>query len=234
MDGLLFDTERICYRAYLRCARKFGIQMNDLVHLDLIGRVEADVVAETKRLFGQDKDVVGMRKVINSEKIRIREEQGGRVGTRPGAHALLSYLVERQIPYVIASSSKRSLIDSYLESEYLQHAFNRNIIDGSMVEHGKPDPEIFLRAAALIGVDPADTLVLEDSKAGILAAQAGGFMSGFVYDNMSDLGELADGDPILVELSGPEAIAELATASLETLTDAIGFIEGSRCPCTLQ
>ena len=80
MDGLLFDTERICYRAYLRCAREFGVQMNDLVHLDLTGRVEADVIAETKRLFGQDKDVAGMRKVINAEKARIREEQGGQGG----------------------------------------------------------------------------------------------------------------------------------------------------------
>lgn len=234
MDGLLFDTERICYRAYLRCAREFGVQMNDLVHLDLTGRVEADVIAETKRLFGQDKDVAGMRKVINAEKARIREEQGGRVGTRPGAHALLSYLAERQIPYAIASSSKRPTIDSYLESEFLLHAFNRNIVDGTMVERGKPDPEIFLRAAELIGVEPADTLVLEDSKAGILAAKAGGFMSGFVYDDMSDLGELTDGDPILVELSGPEAIAEQASASLKTLADAIDLIEGSRRPLARQ
>jgi HAD superfamily hydrolase (TIGR01509 family) len=227
MDGLLFDSERICYEAYLLAARRFGFQMNGLVHLDLVGRVEEGVVAETRRLYGDDKDVLGWRAFIKEEKEAIRESRGGRPGKRPGALELLSYLNERKVPYALASSSVRSTINSYLVGEYLSHDFE-HIVDGSQVIHGKPDPEIFLRAVGLIGCDPTETLVLEDSHAGIRAANAGGFVSGFVYDDVSDMGVVTEGFPILVELPGPEAVRREAQLDFSDLSHVIGFLERER------
>jgi len=227
MDGLLFDSERICYEAYLHAARKFGFQMNGLVHLDLVGRIESGVVAEMRRLYGDDKDVLGWRSFIKEEKETIRESHGGRPGKRSGALELLSYLNEMRVPYALASSSIRSTIDSYLAGEYLSHDF-RCIVDGSQVAHGKPDPEIFLRAVGQIGCDPVETLVLEDSHAGIRAANAGGFVSGFVYDDVSDMGVITEGFPILVELSGPEVVRREAQADFSDLSHVIGFLECKR------
>lgn len=227
MDGLIFDTERICYQIYLEAARTFGFQMTHSMYTSLCGRTEKGILDDLSRAYGPGHDVAAWRAFVRERKAPARAALGGRVGKKPGLLELLCYLAERRIPYAIASSSTRDVIDSCLAGEYLAHAFPV-IMDGSMVEHGKPDPEIFLRAADALGVDSGDTLVLEDSRAGIRAANAGGFISGFVYDDMSDLPEVHEGLPILVEFEGPEAIAAEASLSFETLADAVPFIEASR------
>lgn len=227
MDGLIFDSERICYQAYLRAARKFGFQMNYLVHFDLTGRTEAGVVSETKRLYGQDKDVLAWRKYIGEQKIAIRAEQGGHVGVKAGLGELLAFLQQHKMPYAIASSSTRPVIDSYLEVEGLADQFSV-IMDGSQVVNGKPDPEIFLKAAAKLGIEPSAILVLEDSRAGIQAAKAGGFSAGYVYDSLEDLEEISEGSPILVDLDSPAVMHDEADYLLDTLADAIGVIERSQ------
>ena len=58
MDGLVFESERIAMRAFIRTAHHFGFQMNELMHLNLTGRVEEDCAAQMQRMYGQDKDVV--------------------------------------------------------------------------------------------------------------------------------------------------------------------------------
>lgn len=227
MDGLIFDTERICYKIYLEAARTFGFQMTHNMYTSLCGRTEGGILDDLSRAYGPEHDVASWRAYVREHKAPAREALGGRVGKKPGLLELLNYLAERKIPYAMASSSTRDVIDSCLEGEYLTHAFSV-IMDGSMVERGKPDPEIFLRAADALGVAPENALVLEDSRAGIRAANAGGFMSGFVYDDMSDLPEVHEGFPILVEFEGPEAIAAEARFTFDTLADAVPFIEASR------
>lgn len=227
MDGTVFDSERIAMVSFIRAARHFGFQMNELMHLNLTGCVEEDGVARMLCMYGEDKDVRAWRAYIREQKASIRKAQGGRVGKRPGLLALLSYLHERNIPFALASSSTRQTIDSYLESEYLLHEFT-NIVDGSQVKRGKPDPEIFLRAATLLGVEPEHTLVLEDGLAGITAANVGGFMSGFIYDDLSFAGSVDTGFPILIDLKSVEDVREIADVSFDTLDDVIGFLEKAR------
>lgn len=225
MDGLIFDSERLCYRAYLRAARAFGFQMNPALYMHLCGRIEHEVVAELRHAFGEDKDVTTWREYIKKQKTAVRMEQNGRVGKKKGLLELLSYLQERKIPYALASSTVRPLIDEYMEAEYLSHAFPY-IMDGSQVKNGKPDPEIFLKAAALIDADPAHTLVLEDSHAGIRAANAGGFTSGFVFDDLTNMDSVTEGYPILDQPVGNrENIRRDAVLSFDSLADVVGFLE---------
>lgn len=225
MDGLIFDSERLCYKAYLRAARAFGFQMNPALYMSLCGRIEHEVVAGLRHAFGKDKDVATWREYIKKQKTAVRMEQNGRVGKKKGLLELLSYLQERQIPYALASSSVRPLIDEYMKAEYLTHAFPY-IMDGTQVENGKPDPEIFLKAAALIDADPAHTLVLEDSHAGVLAANAGGFTSGFVFDDLTNMDSVTEGYPILDQPEGNrETIRRDAVLSFDSLADVVGFLE---------
>ena len=139
MDGLIFDSERLCYKAYLRAARAFGFQMNPALYMSLCGRIEHEVVAGLRHAFGEDKDVATWREYIKKQKTAVRMEQNGRVGKKKGLLELLSYLQERQIPYALASSSVRPLIDEYMKAEYLTHAFPY-IMDGTQVENGSPTP----------------------------------------------------------------------------------------------
>lgn len=225
MDGLIFDSERLCYQAYLRAARTFGFQMNPALYMSLCGKIEREVVEGLRHAFGEDKDVTTWRAYIRKQKTAVRMERNGKVGKKPGLLELLSYLQERGIPYALASSSARSLIDEYLGAEYLTHTFPY-IMDGTQVEHGKPDPEIFLKAARMIDADPANTLVLEDSHAGILAANAGGFTSGFIFDDLTTQDSVTEGYPILDQPEGTrERIRRDAVLSFNTLADVVGFLE---------
>lgn len=91
----------------------------------------------------------------------------------PGARELLSALKEKGIPRAVGSSTPRENLDSLFAATGLD-AFFDAVVCGSDVEHGKPDPEVFLKGAALLGLPPERCLVVEDAFAGIEAARRGG------------------------------------------------------------
>ncbi|WP_165443674.1 HAD family phosphatase [Olsenella sp. Marseille-P4559] len=225
MDGLTLDTESIGYEAYLRAGKRYGFQVNERLHMDVGGRTEPEIIAELRRVFGDDKDIVGWRAYINEQKDAILRERG-RAGKKPGLLELICFLNEMRIPYALASSTKREKIHQLLATEHLIHAFPV-IVSGDMVTHGKPDPEIFEAAATRLGVAPPETLVLEDSRAGIEAARAGGFQSGFIFDDVSRLGVLEEGYPMLVGLPDPHDAGRYADYKPHDLEEVIAIIKQS-------
>lgn len=227
MDGTIFDTERLSYEAYVRAAYKFGFQMTPQFFMGQRGKNEPAVIQGLRDGFGSDKDVVTWRAYIREQKAVIREECAGHVGKKPGLLELLSYLAEREIPYALASSSDMHVIKACLAGEYLTHAFP-HVVSGEDAQHSKPYPEIFDRAAALIGAEPARTLVLEDSRAGIGAANAGGYISGFVPDDLSHLDSVTEGCPILTGPVDQSDIFGAAQLCFKTLADVVDVIERSR------
>jgi HAD superfamily hydrolase (TIGR01509 family) len=90
-----------------------------------------------------------------------------------GASCLVLDLSRRQVPLSVASSSIRPWVDACLKRIALDHVFDA-IVTGSDVSNGKPDPEIYLKAAQTLGVKPADCLAVEDAPAGIASAKAAG------------------------------------------------------------
>lgn len=92
-----------------------------------------------------------------------------------GVAEFLDYLNEENIPHTIATGSDRYNVDFYFEYFGLGKWFDRSKVvldDGSIP--GKPDPAIYLRAAELIGTEPSECLVLEDSHAGVASARRAG------------------------------------------------------------
>lgn len=92
-----------------------------------------------------------------------------------GVKEFLDHLNEEKIPHTIATGSDRHNVDFYFEYFGLGRWFDREKVvldDGSFP--GKPDPEIYLRAAGMIGADPSECLVLEDSHAGVASARRAG------------------------------------------------------------
>lgn len=100
---------------------------------------------------------------------------------KPGAEDLLDFLRGRGIPMAIATSNSRVLAETFLEARGLTDTF-ACVITGDEVERGKPDPQIYLLAAAGIPADPARCLVFEDIPAGIRAGKAAGMEVCSVYD----------------------------------------------------
>ena len=90
----------------------------------------------------------------------------------PGAKSLLSQLHEAEIPLALVSASPRNIVDAALG--HVQPIPFRMTISSDDVKETKPNPEGYLKAASLLGVDIANCLILEDSATGVKAAQASG------------------------------------------------------------
>lgn len=92
-----------------------------------------------------------------------------------GVEALFNTLKARNIPFTIATSSDITNIEFYFRELQLERWFSlQNIVFNDGTFNSKPEPDIFLKAATLLGLQPAETIVFEDSQAGIIAAERAG------------------------------------------------------------
>ena len=127
----------------------------------------------------------------------------------PGARELLIALQEAGIPRAVGSSTPRGNLDALFAVTGL-NAFFDQVVCGSDVLHGKPDPEVFLKGAKLLGLPPQRCLVVEDAFAGIEAARRGGMkVVGVATTNsLSSLGDCDLAVETLLEVS-PSKLAAL-------------------------
>src|SRR4030042_755624 len=94
----------------------------------------------------------------------------------PGVRALIGELRHSGVPIAVASTSLRAWVDATLRGLDLEGAFN-TVVSASEVANGKPDPDLFLAAAARLGVPPDRCLAVEDTGPGIAAAKAAGMFA---------------------------------------------------------
>ncbi|EQA3610288.1 HAD family hydrolase [Enterococcus hirae] len=169
MDGLLFDTEIVYYEASQMVADQMGFPYDKELYLKYLGVSDEEVWANYHQIFaGFGKNNV--QKFINDAyEETIRRFSLGAVQLKPGVIELLDFLEEHRIPKVVASSNQRHIIELLLEKNQLTNYFE-TIVSAENVKRAKPDPEIFLLAHEYLGTKKQETLVLEDSKNGILAA----------------------------------------------------------------
>lgn len=185
MDGLMFDTGRLAYRAYLQSAKKHDFEVNHNVYYYLTGRTEKDIRQYMEELYGNDVPYNEWRNSINEFKNEILEREK-RVYKKKGLIELLEFARNNGIKIAIASSTHREKIHYYLEIEDVSEYIDI-IIAGDEVEKSKPDPEIFLTACKKSGVALNRAVVLEDSAAGIEAARRAGITSVLVEDDITYL-----------------------------------------------
>ncbi|MGE3809880.1 MAG: HAD family hydrolase, partial [Gemmataceae bacterium] len=100
---------------------------------------------------------------------------------KPGAADLLAYLTQHDIPVGLATSSDRRDAEAHLERAGMLPHF-KAMVTGEQVKQGKPDPEIYLTAAAALAVDPKDCLALEDSFSGVRSARGAGMQCLMIPD----------------------------------------------------
>ncbi len=178
MDGLLVDTERIYYDALLQAAASVGWEMSDAFACSMIGVPGPDCDAMIAAHFGEDFPT--QRFDAEYERVVAARLTTG-APLRAGARELVTYLAGRGIPRAIATSSRRPTVERYMGGAGLLHHFDA-IVCREDVANAKPAPDPFLKAAALLGLPPADCLVLEDSYHGIAGAHAAGAMPVMVPD----------------------------------------------------
>ena len=177
MDGLMFDTEPVWTRAWTPAlgavGREFIPEMADAARGTSGKSMEAVI-----HRFLPDEDAAYIRELLFATAHRM---MASGVPKKPGLDELLTYLSEHEIPMAVASSSSHELIAMHLETGGVREYFSQ-LVSGVGMSHPKPEPDIFLKAADALGVEPAKALVLEDSLSGVHAGVAGGFITVMVPD----------------------------------------------------
>jgi beta-phosphoglucomutase len=169
LDGVLVDTARYHYLAWKKLAAELGINLTEEANEQLKGVSRMDSLKIILGLGGIQKSADEMIALADRKNTwfvdYINEMKPDEI--YPGALSLLHALRHAGILVGLASSSKNAA--TVLKNLQIQQEFDA-VVDGTMVTHSKPDPEIFLKAAAKLGMDPADCIVVEDAEAGVEAA----------------------------------------------------------------
>ena len=179
MDGLILDTEKLYCRFWQEAARILGYPMTMEQALGMRSLNRHAGEAKLKSYFGEGISYTEVREKRIELMDAFVEKEG--VTTKPGIWELLAFLQEKQIRTAIATSSPIGRTKKYLSSVHLENEFDA-IVSGYMVEHGKPEPDIYVYAARQLGLEPENRIVLEDSPAGILAAYRAGCMQVMIPD----------------------------------------------------
>ena len=169
MDGTILDTERLAMESWEEVCIAHGYLNPKPTLYKLIGRTWKDSAAILQEDFGEDFDPEEMRIVRN----RITDERMAQHGipVKAGVESTLTWLRSRHVPSAVASSTRREKVVTYLQGTHLLPHF-KTVVGGDQVLRGKPDPEIFLKAASQLKVKPEQCVVFEDSFNGVLAAHA--------------------------------------------------------------
>ena len=172
MDGLMIDTESLSTEAFINSAKAQGYNMTKEETLKVLGFTKANIYQFWIDYF-QGTNVDG-KKLVDDHYEYI-ENVLYTVGPEkmPYVEELLKYLKENNYKIAVASSSDTADIKNNLEKTKLEKYIDE-IASGAEVENGKPAPDVFLLAAKRLGVEAETCLVLEDSKAGVIAGSSAG------------------------------------------------------------
>ena len=177
LDGVLVFTDHYHYLAWKKLADRLGIYFDENINNRLRG---VSRMASLEIILERDTG----RELSLKEKTALAEEKNGYYrellrqmtpdSVAPQVRETLSRLRGRGYRLAIGSSSKNTR--TILERTNLLDAFDA-VSDGNNITRSKPDPEVFLKAAQFLGVCPQACAVVEDARAGIDAALAGGMLA---------------------------------------------------------
>ena len=159
MDGVLLDSEPVHYVVLRGVLAAWGLPWSAEDHARTLGMTLVDTW-----------DALCSRHALAAPRGDFEARYGGEIAARyragiapiPGARDLVGRLADAGVPIAVASSSPRSWVEAGLEGAGLREYFGHSVA-GDEVTTGKPDPEIYLRAARGLGVDPAACIAVEDA-----------------------------------------------------------------------
>ena len=179
MDGLVLDSEILFTRFWREAAVSLGYPMTveQSYGMRSLGKKLGQPYLES--LFGPGIDYTTVREKRIELMGAYVAEHG--IAPKPGIYELLDYLEEAGIPAAIASSSPLEAIEKHLSAVSLLHRFQK-VCSAHSIPNGKPAPDIYLLAAAELGLKPEECLALEDSPTGILAGYRAGCLPVMIPD----------------------------------------------------
>jgi beta-phosphoglucomutase len=170
MDGVIVDSNPLHTQAWMLYNRRFGIDAGEALAERMYGRRNDEIVRD---FFGPQlsTEEVARHGAAKEELYRKMLEPKLAETLVPGVREFL----ERHMgqPVALATNAEPANVDFILDRAGLRRYF-RVVVDGHQVQHPKPHPEIYLRAARLLSVAPRNCIVFEDSFSGVEAARVAG------------------------------------------------------------
>ena len=184
LDGVITDTAKFHYVAWKELADSIGItidlqfneQLKGISRMDSLERIlayggkENDYTAEQKEEMAADKNANYVKLLDNLSPADLL----------PGVKAFLDAAKEMNVPCSLASASKNA---PFILKKLGVYDYFDAIVDPAALKKGKPDPEIFVRAAELIHIDPSEAVGFEDAQAGIEGIKGAGMYAVGVEGN---------------------------------------------------
>jgi beta-phosphoglucomutase len=171
MDGVLVDSMPLHFQVWQEFARehKLAIPDKELRHLvDARRNVEIFPV-----LMGRDLAKPELEELARKKERRYLDLADSRLREVPGSRAFLDKALMAGIPMGLATAASESNVSLVMNERGFRKYF-RFVLTARDVEKGKPDPEVYFKAAKSLGLDAADCLVFEDALLGVKAAKAAG------------------------------------------------------------
>ena len=246
-DGVLADTERDGHRvAFNQTFREFGLPVEwseDEYHvkLQIAGgkeRMASLLTPEFVRVHGLPEDPDGQAAELakwHKRKTQIYMElvAAGRLPTRPGIRRIISAAQDAGWQVAVASTSAEPSVRAILEQAVGPERAGRFdvVLAGDVVARKKPAPDIYLLALERLGVPAAATLVIEDSRNGLLAASAAGLRCVMTVNDYTEEEDSSEAILVVSSLGDPggERIRVIANRGSAEPADHITLTDLERC-----
>jgi len=216
MDGLMFNSEDVYQEVGSELMRRRGCEYTRELCDAIMGRPPRDCFETIIQYHGLDERWEAM--AAESEEIFISLLDGW-LAPMPGLLELLDALEAAGIPKAICTSSSGRLLHECVSRFRMEPRF-QFMLSAEDIVHGKPHPEIYLKAAERFGIEPHEMLVLEDSQAGCRSADAAGATVVAVPGLHSSTQDFSGADLIVESLADPrlyEALGLTAPPSAQGL-----------------
>ncbi|MFF8630927.1 HAD family hydrolase [Streptomyces werraensis] len=162
-DGTLVSSLDSVNRCWTRWAVEYGLTADDFARIELHGRPAAEIAADLLPAH------LVPQAVARIEDLEVEDVADGGVGLLPGTKEFLAGLPAER--WAVVTSATRRLAEARLGAAGI---LPKTLVAADDITHGKPDPEPYLLAARMLGVDPAECVVFEDAPAGLQAGRAAG------------------------------------------------------------
>lgn len=173
MDGVLVVSADFHYEAWTRVLKDYALTMSREQFEQTFGMSNRNLL---RRLYDDRLSMEQIEEIANRKEATYRQLIKGRVEPLPGVRDWLTRLAQAGWRQAVASSGPMANIAAIAGELDLWWAFDA-VLSGARLPRSKPDPAIFLQAAAALGVEPARSVVIEDGTVGIEAARRAGMRS---------------------------------------------------------
>lgn len=170
LDGVLVDSSAFHRESWRIVGQERGFVMTDELFWRTFGMPNRQIIP---MLLGRTPDEAELQEISERKEEVYRELARGRMRPLPGAVELVRDAARSGFRIALGSSTPRSNIEVVLEALGVRDCFP-HIVCSDDVQHGKPHPEVFLKAAEKLGLPPTRCVVIEDAVVGVQAAKAAG------------------------------------------------------------